>query len=235
MKKYICLFIAAISLTASISVQASASESALLPYEDLTSGKNSNAYLSTASDITEQARIDFVNQITPYAVQVSSKTGVPASAIIGMAIIESGYGTTRIAINANNLFGIKVWGVNPLNAWQLKGQPSEDYEKIPVLASLSNDQIIFDESNRKDNWYRAFTDYEEAINYLAVNLLSNKRYQFAITNYKANLSIGWSKERAVERYLYRIADMGYNHLGGEYYQKAVGKIINDWDLTQYDK
>ena len=42
----------------------------------------------------------------------------------------------------------------------------------------------------------------------------------------------WDKQR---KNTFDIANAGYNHLGGEYYRKRVGSIIDEWDLIQYDK
>ncbi|WP_339212634.1 S-layer homology domain-containing protein [Solibacillus sp. FSL W8-0372] len=212
----------------------SANSANLLPFEDETLGRNSSAYLSTYEVPSIQMKEDFIKEISTYAMIANERWGIPASAIIGMAIIESGYGTTRIAINANNLFGIKVWGYNPENAWQLQGQPDEDYERIPVLADYGEDRKIYDESKRRDNWYRAFSTYKEAVNYLAGNLLVNQRYLFAKTNYDERIKNGWSFERASKEYLYDIANAGYNHLGGEYYRNKVGKVMDELDLYQYD-
>ena len=114
----------------------------LLPFENEEVGRNSHAYLSINGVPSTQMKEDFVNEISKYAIKANEKWGIPASAIIGMAIIESGYGTTRIAINANNIFGIKVWGYNPNNAWQLQGQPDEDYEAVPVLADYGEDRKV---------------------------------------------------------------------------------------------
>ncbi|WP_336046708.1 glucosaminidase domain-containing protein [Solibacillus ferritrahens] len=212
----------------------SANGANLLPFEDETLGRNSSAYLSTYEVPSIQRKKDFINEISTYAMKANEKWGIPASAIIGMAIIESGYGTTRIAINANNLFGIKVWGYNPENAWQLQGQPDEDYERVPVLADYGEDRKIYDESKRRDNWYRAFSTYKEAVNYLAGNLLLNQRYLFAKTNYDIRIKKGWSFDRASKEYLYDIANAGYNHLGGDYYRNKVGGVMDEWDLYQYD-
>lgn len=206
----------------------------ILPFEDEKLGRNSFAYLSTYEVPSNQMKEDFVNEISTYAMKANEKWGIPASAIIGMAIIESGYGTTRIAINANNLFGIKVWGYNPKNAWQLKGQPDEDYEPVPVLADYGEDRKIYDESKRRDNWYRAFGSYKEAVDYLTGNLLLNQRYRFAKTNYEERIKKGWSFERASKEFLYDIADAGYIHLGGEYYRNKVGGVMDEQDLYQYD-
>ena len=206
----------------------------LLPFEDEELGRNSHAYLSLYGVPSTQMKKDFINEISQYAIQANEKWGIPASAIIGMAIIESGYGTTRIAINANNIYGIKVWGSNPNYAWQLQGQPDEDNEAIPVLADYGEDRKVYDESKRRDNWYRAFDSYKEAVDYLAGNLLLNQRYRFAKTNYEERIKNGWSLEKASKEYLYDIANAGYNHFGGEYYREKVGSIMDEWALTQYD-
>lgn len=204
-----------------------------VPIEDVNIGKNSNAYLPVFYPSTQMKEY-FVNELSKYAVEANKKWGIPASAIIGMAILESGYGTTRIAVNANNIFGIKVWGYNPNNAWQLKGQPGEDYEMIPVIANYGVDRVLYDESKRRDNWYRAFHSYKEAVDYLAGTLLLNQRYRFAKTNYDERIKSGWSFEQASKQYLFDIANAGYNHLGGEYYKNRVGSMMDQWDLYQFD-
>lgn len=229
------LFLIFLLLTANINVMVpSASKINPLPFEDAQLGRNSNAYLSIYSNLSTQMKESFINKISIPAMEANEKWGIPASVIIGMAILESGYGTTRIGIHANNFFGIKVWGYNPVNAWQLKGQPDEDYEPVPILVDYGYDRKIFDESKRRDNWYRKFNSHKEAVDYLAGNLLLNQRYGFAKTNYEKRIKNGWSLEKAAKEYLYDIAEAGYNHLGGEYYRNKVGKVIDEWNLTQYD-
>ena len=231
----VAIFLIILLLTTNVNLMgSSASKINPVPFEDAQLGRNSNAYLSTYSNVSTQMKESFINKISIPAMEANEKWGIPASAIIGMAILESGYGTTRIAIHANNFFGIKVWGYNPKNAWQLKGQPDEDYEPVPVLVDYGYDRKIFDESKRRDNWYRKFNSSKEAVDYLAGNLLLNSRYRFAKTNYEQRIKNGWSLEKAAKEYLYDIAEAGYNHLGGEYYRNKVGKIIDDWNLTQYD-
>ena len=86
----------------------SASSKNFLPFENAEVGRNSNAYLPTYSPSMND-KTNFINEISNYAEEANAKWGIPASAIIGMAAVESGYGTTRIAVNANNIFGIKIW------------------------------------------------------------------------------------------------------------------------------
>lgn len=206
-----------------------------LPFENAELGRNSHAYLGRIQAPTEEEREAFVNQITEYGIQASKQYGMPASAIIGMSIIESGYGTTRTAHFANNLFGIKVWGFNPANAWQLKGQPDEDLDRdIPVIANFGPDRIVFDETQRRDNWYRKFDSYEHSVQFLTGTLLVNQRYGFAIKNYQERIANGWDMKDASKEYLYEIANAGYNHLGGDYYRDVVGKLMDQWDLYRHD-
>lgn len=207
-----------------------------LPFQDEENGRNSHAYLGSTNPLSAIEREQFIQQIIPYAMEANERWGIPASAIIGIAIIESGYGTTRIAHFANNLFGIKAWGINPINAWQLVGQPDEDFDQpVPILASYGLDRHLYDESVRRDNWYRKFDSYQEAVHYLAGTLLQNNRYGFARIEYEARLQQDWSLEADSKEYVYNIAHAGYNHLGGEYYRNRVGVLIDQWDLTQYDK
>ncbi|XEC95650.1 S-layer homology domain-containing protein [Paenibacillus tarimensis] len=205
------------------------------PAEDTYNGRNSNVYLPHTDTLTTKEKQLFINQIAKHAEEANEKWGIPASSMIGMAALESGYGTTRIAFFANNIFGVKVWGANPENAWQLKGQPDEDLDTpVPVIADYGDDRKVFKESVRRDNWYRNFNSYQEAVNYLAGTLLLNKRYFSARDDYQYRIKNGWSDKEASKQYIYDIANAGYNHLGGDYYRKAVGGIMDQWNLYQYD-
>jgi flagellum-specific peptidoglycan hydrolase FlgJ len=104
-----------------------------------------------------------ISNIKNAAISASSIYGIPASAIIGMACVEGGYGFTRSAYYANNIFGIKVWAQNPAKGWQLKGQPDENEGRVPVIASYGQDRRVFKEDARYDNWYRRFPSRTEAI------------------------------------------------------------------------
>ena len=50
---------------------------------------------------------EFITMIGPKATADYQKHGVLASITIAQACLESGYGTTELAKNANNLFGMK--------------------------------------------------------------------------------------------------------------------------------
>src|SRR5687768_3018641 len=56
---------------------------------------------------TPEERMAFISEVSELAVKAEKTHGVPASALAALAIAESGYGWTRVAINANNLFAWK--------------------------------------------------------------------------------------------------------------------------------
>lgn len=204
------------------------------PYQDPVNGRNSYTYNPALNHPTSTDQSAFIADMKVYAMYAQQQWGVPASVIIGMAAVESGYGFTQIAYYANNLFGMKVWGAQA-GAWQLKGQPDENGGTDKILTDYGYDRKIFDESSRPDNWYRAFASRQDAVNYLAGNLLQNYRYKPALTNYLYRIKSGWSLRDAARQYCYDIAQAGYNHLGGAYYQNKIGTVMDAWNLYQYDQ
>jgi hypothetical protein len=70
--------------------------------------------------LTETQKQDFVLGVVESAKRAQAKYGVPGAILAGMAIHESGYGRTRLAILSNNLLSFKL----PTNPnWQF-GRPS---------------------------------------------------------------------------------------------------------------
>jgi flagellar rod assembly protein/muramidase FlgJ len=51
---------------------------------------------------------EFINLIAPAAQASAKKTGVPASFTVAQAALESGWGTSSLARNGKNLFGVKA-------------------------------------------------------------------------------------------------------------------------------
>src|ERR1700754_4762956 len=66
---------------------------------------------------TPEERAAFVHEVSELAIKAEKAHGVPASALAAIAIAESGYGYTRIALDANNLF---AWKFVPAAANSLK-------------------------------------------------------------------------------------------------------------------
>ena len=63
--------------------------------------------------MVQQEHTDFVKKVAPYAVVLGKQYGVLPSITIAQAILESNWGTSSLASQYNNYFGIK--GEDPSN------------------------------------------------------------------------------------------------------------------------
>ncbi|MCC6411959.1 MAG: glucosaminidase domain-containing protein [Saprospiraceae bacterium] len=73
--------------------------------------------------------VDFIQSVQPLAIQEMNKYHIPASIILAQAILESGYGLSPLAQEANNFFGIKA------NRWNMttflyKGDRYRSYDGL---------------------------------------------------------------------------------------------------------
>ena len=60
----------------------------------------------------------FIDRYAPIAMEQQQKYGIPASVTLAQALMESGTGTSRLAQNANNFFGVKCG-----SGWLAAGKP----------------------------------------------------------------------------------------------------------------
>ena len=63
--------------------------------------------MSLAAQKQNQAYLDYIEQWKEVAIQNQADYGIPASIIMAQALLESAAGTSELATNANNHFGIK--------------------------------------------------------------------------------------------------------------------------------
>ncbi len=70
---------------------------------------------------------EFVEEIAPYAQEIQKETGLHASISIAQAALESDWGTSALAQNENNLYGIKGDESDPLYVTEeyVNGEPVE--------------------------------------------------------------------------------------------------------------
>jgi hypothetical protein len=71
------------------------------------------------------------------ATTAEERYGVPAAALVAIAIVESGYGWTRLALNTNNLFAWKHFpgpATEGRRYWVLECQPDEPGSRFVVFA-----------------------------------------------------------------------------------------------------
>jgi len=155
---------------------------------------------------TAEERIAFIREIADYAVGAERKYGVPAPAIAAMAINESGYGFTRTALNANNLFGYK-WrsavSAGNRGAWELECQPA------------------WDEGNR----YIRFADRADAVDFVASRLATSVYYRADTEAFGAAMSRGDDRSKAIASWVDAIADP-YNYKP-QLYARSIKQLMNN--------
>lgn len=108
--------------------------------KDLSSGK----FVSTIQDVnnlssvtstgtTSAGQAAFVQSILPAATSAAQTLGVPVSAIVGQAALESAWGTSNVAQNDNNLFGINVAGAATGENYQSYSSPTASIGALTAL------------------------------------------------------------------------------------------------------
>ena len=206
-----------------------------VPQYDRVNGKNSNVYDAAIGHPTLQEKRAFLESLKKIIPPIAAKYQMPASALMAMACVESGYGFTRTALIANNFFGMKSYKTGETK-WQLVGQPEED-EGQPVLEDLGTDRIIFDESRRTDNWYQDFGTiaecFEELISKWFIGDKYNKGYDKVCKKYQENRKT-MPKWDASFQFIKDIANNGYCHLGGDIYLSKLRPVIDAEKLYLLD-
>jgi hypothetical protein len=103
----------------------------------------------------------FVDEVARLATSAEDRYGVPAAALVAMAIAESGYGWTRLALNTNNLFAWKHFpgpAAEGRRYWVLECQPDEPGTRFVVFANRAEAvDFVARQLATSDN-YRADTE-----------------------------------------------------------------------------
>ena len=134
---------------------------------------------------TEAERRAFVEEVAPLATRAGERHGVPATAIMAMAILESGYGWTRLAQNTNNLLG---WKYFPEAAGE------REFWVLECPEQGISDRLL------------VFRDRAEAIDYVAEQLATSDNYRADTQRYIRDRGSGVDVVEAVDRWVDGIAD-----------------------------
>lgn len=102
-----------------------------------------------------QSQTEFVNAITPTALEVSRQTGIDPRIIISQAALESAWGKSA---PGNNLFGIKSHG-------------------LPGGNTLATTEVINGQPVRTTDSFRAYGSPEESVRGYGQFMLDNPRYR----------------------------------------------------------
>ena len=167
---------------------------------------------------TAQQEKEFINKIAPFAVIEMKKRKILASVIIAQAILESGYGTSDLAIYAKNIHGLKCKLSG--NTWETEWDGESKYtKKSPEQDKNGNESL-------EESDFRAYPDWETCIRdhslYLIGAMNGNKPRFAGIVGEK-------DPRKVIE-----IAKAGVYATDTKYVEKVMD-LIERFNLTQYDK
>jgi Mannosyl-glycoprotein endo-beta-N-acetylglucosaminidase len=103
----------------------------------------------------------FVDEVARLATRAEDRYGAPAAALVAMAIAESGYGWTRLALNTNNLFAWKHFpgpAAEGRGYWVLECQPDEPGTRFVVFANRAEAVAFVAQQLATSDNYRADTE-----------------------------------------------------------------------------
>jgi hypothetical protein len=147
----------------------------------------------------------FVEEVGALATRAEERYGVPAAALTAMAILESGYGQTQLAQNANNLLGWKSFpGVDAggRDSWGLECPGRGVIDRFVV-----------------------FRDRADGIDYVSSQLASSDNYRADTERYRRDRASDADVVEAVNRWVDGIADPYSSD--PEAFRSAVRRIMSD--------
>ncbi len=184
-------------------------------------------YPETAEEITTRTQVaemkgwapqDVINKVGPLFTADQKKTGILASVSLAQFIVESGYGQSRLSLEANNCFGIK--GYPGQSTWY-----GSAWDGVSVYNINTNEQTADGSTYVVYDSFRMYDCMEDSIEdhsaYLRTSMNGSKlRYEGIIgcTDYRTAAQI--------------IKNGGYATAVN--YVDVICSVIERWDLTQYD-
>ncbi len=161
---------------------------------------------------------DVVNKVGPLFTADQRKTGILASVSLAQFIVESGYGQSRLSLEANNCFGIK--GYPGQGNWY-----GSAWDGVSVYNINTNEQntdgsiyVVYDSFRMYDCMEDSIEDHSA---YLSTSMNGNRlRYEGIVgcKDYRQAAQI--------------IKDGGYATAIN--YVDVICSVIENWNLTQYD-
>ena len=147
----------------------------------------------------------YIAQYKNLAIEEQYRTGIPASIKLSMGLLESSFGQSRLATEANNHFGIKWWNTN---------------DGAAFVEAIDDDKDA--NGNPTPSRFVKFRSAEESYRKHSEFLLTRARYRVLFTYDRADYRAWATGLRAC----------GYA-TAPDYAEKLI-KLIEKYNLAQYD-
>lgn len=159
----------------------------------------------------------FVEMIGPLATADMQRSGILASVTAAQACLESGYGSTDLAKNANNLFGMKC--ILSGNTWESVWDGKSKYTK----------QTKEQDKNGKE--YTVIADFRKYPD-ISKSIRDHSLYLAQAKNGSRLRYAGLVGCRDYKKAVQLIKDGGY--ATDTKYVRKICSLIEKWNLTKYD-
>lgn len=168
-----------------------------------------------SADAANEHVIEFLDVIGPMASADMQQNGILASLTIAQAMWESTYGQSPLAVNANNLFGIKAY-----SSWDGMVYCSANgtlYTSYQEAKSILGESFM---NTYKEKFWRAYSSWQESVNDHSNLFNTADRYENlrGLTDYKLACQY--------------VVEDGYCSDPG-YAENLIG-LIEDYELYRYD-
>lgn len=150
--------------------------------------------ISASAQTKQQRYLDYIDRYKTVALQHEREFGVPASITLAQGILESSVGQSKMALEANNHFGIKayhwngeVYGKDSLGSvgYRKYGAPEDSYLDHAKFLKGPRYSILYElDVNDYRSWAQGLRDcgYAEDVNYPAKLIRIIEQYELYSLN-----------------------------------------------------
>lgn len=183
-------------------------------YKYWTKKKDTWYYFDDNGVKIKNQQTNFISQSISDVLTITDKHDLYPSIMLGQAILESGYGTSELAKNANNFFGMKF------KEHEDEGKYDKYYVETKEYDSEKNEMITL---------LAPFRKYQNKLQSFEDNALKLRQGVSWDNNYYSG---AW-RENAKSYKEVSTALTGKYATDPQYYQK-INSLIEKWELNQFD-
>lgn len=176
--------------------------------ESASAASNTTAIIQAASGVTAAQQQAFLAQAVPMAQKAASQYGLYTSVMLAQAILESAWGTSTLATQGYNLFGIKG-----------------DYNGAYVTMPTS-------EWSASQGWYTIYANFRKYPSYYESFADNGNKLRNGVSWNSSYYSGTWKENTS--SYKDATAWLQGRYATAPNYVSSLNNLISTYNLTQYD-
>ena len=191
-----------------------------------------------------------MNKVAKQAIKAAKKYGTYPSVMIAQAIVESGWGQSALAVNANNLFGMKAngWSDPTYSAnTREEGKDSKSYYITAAFRKYNSFEESFEDNGKKlrngvtwqplryqGAWLENANTYAEATKALTGTYATDSKYDIALNSRITSHNLNQYDpviSKTTKHYTVEKSGSVYNWPTNHSVAKAVGSVNSGEKVT----